>query len=137
MVREIVRDTIFLQQKSEPAGKEDRGVITDLVDTLLANADRCVGLAANMIGYNKTVLAAVIGGKITVMINPVITDRSSAVYDTEEGCLSLAGLRKVKRHRIITVEYLDKSFKKKKGTYRDFDAEIIQHEIDHFSGILI
>jgi len=137
MVREIVRDTLFLQQKSEPATRDDRGVVTDLADTLLANADRCVGLAANMIGYNKTILAAVLGGKITVMINPVITDRSAAEYETEEGCLSLSGVRKVKRSKIITVEYLDKSFKKKKATYRDFDAEIIQHEIDHFSGILI
>lgn len=137
MVREIVRDTVFLQQKSVPATRDDRGVITDLVDTLLANSDRCVGLAANMIGYNKTILAAVIGGKVTVMVNPVITDRSSSEYEAEEGCLSLTGARKVKRNKIISVEYLDKSFKKRKGTYRDFDAEIIQHEIDHFSGILI
>ena len=137
MVREIVRDTVFLQQKSVPATRDDRGVIADLVDTLLANSDRCVGLAANMIGYNKTILAAVIGGKVTVMVNPVITDRSSSEYEAEEGCLSLTGVRKVKRNKIISVEYLDKSFKKRKGTYRDFDAEIIQHEIDHFSGILI
>ena len=137
MVREIVRDTIFLRQRSEAATRDDREVITDLVDTLLANSDRCVGLAANMIGYNKTILAAVLGGKVTVMINPVITDRSASEYETEEGCLSLTGLRKVRRNKIITVEFLDKNFKKRKSTYRDFDAEIIQHEIDHFSGILI
>lgn len=137
MVREIVRDTVFLQLPSEPAGREDGQVIKDLIDTLAANADRCVGLAANMIGYRKTVLAAMIGGKPTVMVNPVITDRSSAAYTTEEGCLSLSGERTVTRNKIITVQYLDKNFKKRAGTFRDFEAQIIQHEIDHFSGKLI
>lgn len=137
MVREIVRDTIFLQQRSVPATADDREVITDLVDTLIANSDRCVGLAANMIGINKTILAAFLRGKVTVMVNPIIIDRSAAEYEAEEACLSLTGVRKVKRNKVITVEYLDKTFKKKKSTYRGFDAEIIQHEIDHFSGILI
>ena len=137
MVREIIKDTEFLKKKSEPASREDMQLIKDIADTLEANRELCVGLAANMIGESKTVLAAMIGGKVLVMVNPVITEHSSKYYETEEGCLSLTGVRPTKRYKIITVEYRDRSFKKKKAIFRDFEAQIIQHEIDHFEGILI
>ena len=137
MVREIVRDVLVLGRKSEPATKDDMQVVRDLLDTLAANSDRCVGLAANMIGVHKTILAAAIGGKHVAMINPKITDHSKDEYETEEGCLSLDGVRPVKRYSIITVEYLDSKFKRKKQTFRGFDAQIIQHEMDHFEGKII
>jgi len=137
MVREIVRDPVFLSQKSVKATKDDTQVIRDLLDTVTANADRCVGMAANMIGVNKTVLVALIGGKYQIMVNPVITDKSKAVYEAQEGCLSHIGERNVTRYKIITVEYLDSRFKKKKQTFKDFEAQIIQHEMDHFEGKLI
>ena len=137
MVREIVRDVLVLGRKSEPATKEDTAVVRDLLDTLAANSDRCVGMAANMIGIHKTILAAAIGGKAVAMVNPKITDHSKETYETEEGCLSLDGVRPVKRWEIITVEYLDHRFKKKKQIFRGFEAQIIQHEIDHFDGKII
>lgn len=137
MIKEIVTDPIFLAQKSEPATKDDTQTIRDLADTLAANSDRCVGMAANMIGVRKTILIAQIGKEHLIMINPKITARSKQTYEAEESCLSLDGSRKTIRHTIITVEYLDKRFKKKKQTFKDFEAQIIQHEIDHFSGIII
>lgn len=137
MIREIITDPIFLHQKSEPMTKDDRQVILDLQDTLKANADRCVGMAANMIGERKTALIAAIGGEHVIMINPKIVDKSKQSYEAEEGCLSLTGTRPVKRYNAITVEYLDKKFKRKKQTFKDFEAQIIQHEMDHFEGILI
>ena len=137
MVREIVRDVIFLKQKSENATEEDICIAQDLLETLKANADRCVGMAANMIGECKTIAAVLAGKEYLVLINPVITERSGREYETEEGCLSLTGKRPVKRHSIITVEYLDMKFKKKKRTFRNFDAQIVQHELDHFEGIII
>lgn len=137
MVREIVKDTNILSQVSAAAGKEDAPLFRDLADTLAACSDRCVGMAANMIGIHKTVLAAIIGNEIMIMINPVIIDKSKAVYEAAEGCLSLSGVRTVTRHRVITVEYLDRKFKRKRQTFKDRDAQIIQHEMDHFSGRLI
>lgn len=137
MVKPIITDMFFLAQKSEPMTKDDKAVITDLLDTIKANAERCVGMAGNMIGVNKTVLAALIGKEYVVMINPKITDKSKLTYETEEGCLSLEGVRPVKRYKAITVEYLDKNFKKKKQSFKDFEAQIIQHEMDHFDGIII
>ena len=137
MIREIVKDTFFLSQKSEPATRQDLPVIQDLLDTIRANADRCVGMAANMIGERKTILAAQIGKDYLVMINPKIVDHSKQCYETEESCLSLTGQRPVKRYSIIVVEYLDRKFKRKRQTFRDFEAQIIQHEMDHFEGILI
>lgn len=137
MVKEIVRDTFFLAQKSEPADKEDVQVIQDLLDTIKANADRCVGMAANMIGVRKTILVALIGNRYLIMVNPKIVAKSSQFYEIEEGCLSLNGQRKAKRYKSVTVEFLDRNFKKKKQTFKDFEAQIIQHEIDHFSGIII
>ena len=137
MVREIVKDIIFLRQKSEPATKDDVKIIRDLLDTVKANEDRCVGMAANMIGERKTILTALVGKEYIIMVNPVIVDRSKQFYETEESCLSLTGERTAKRYKAITVEYLDRKFKKKKQTFRDFEAQIIQHEMDHFDGIII
>lgn len=137
MIKPIVKDPIFLRMKSSPAGENDLQTAQDLLDTLNANHERCVGMAANMIGINKTILAANLSGKNTVMINPEITSHSVEYYEAEEGCLSLNGTRTAKRYKKITVSYLDMKMKKKTGTFRDFEAQIIQHEIDHFSGILV
>ena len=137
MVKDIVRDEAVLAGKSEPATKADMQTVRDLLDTVKANEERCVGMAANMIGVHKTILVALIGDEYTAMINPKIVDRSKDTYETEEGCLSLSGVRPVTRNRIITVEYMDKKFKRRREIFRDFEAEIIQHEIDHFSGIII
>ena len=137
MIREIVKDTFFLSQKSEPATRQDQPVIQDLLDTVRANADRCVGMAANMIGERKTILVAQAGKDYLVMVNPKIVDHSKQCYETEESCLSLTGQRPVKRYSVIVVEYLDRKFKRKKQTFRDFEAQIIQHEVDHCDGILI
>ena len=137
VIKEIVRDEAVLSIKSEPATRDDMQTVRDLLDTVKANEERCVGMAANMIGVHKTILVALIGDEYVAMINPKILDKSKETYDTEEGCLSLTGVRSVTRHKIITVEYLDKKFKRRRGIFRDFEAEIIQHEIDHFSGIII
>lgn len=136
MVKEIVKDVMFLSQKAEKATKKDKYIATDLLDTLKANKDRCVGLAANMIGYNKSIICVSGGLYNFVMINPIITNRSGE-YQTEEGCLSLIGERKCKRYKEIEVDYLDMNFNKQHGKYTEFVAEIIQHEIDHTNGIII
>ena len=136
MVKKIVRDPFFLQQKSEEATESDKKVVTDLLDTLEANKDRCVGMAANMIGVRKRVIVVAAGPFVFPMINPVITKKSGE-YQTEESCLSLEGVRPCTRYKEIEVDYLDQNFKPKHGTYKDFTAQIIQHEIDHFNGILI
>lgn len=136
MVKEIVKDVMFLSQKAEKATEKDKYIAKDLLDTLKANKDRCVGLAANMIGYNKSIICVSGGFYDFVMINPVIT-KESGEYQTEEGCLSLIGERKCKRYNEIEVEYLDINFTKQHRKYTGFVAEIIQHEIDHTNGIII
>lgn len=136
MIRPIVRDPMFLSQPSTEATLMDAQVITDLIDTLQANADRCVGLASNMIGVRKRILVFSMGIAPIPMLNPKILRRSGA-YETEEGCLSLDGQRKVTRYEEIEVEYLDRNFAKKKQVFKGFTAQIIQHEMDHFEGILI
>lgn len=136
MVKEIVKDVMFLSQKAEKATEKDKYIATDLLDTLKANKDRCVGLAANMIGYNKSIICVSGGLYNFVMINPIITNKSGE-YQTEEGCLSLIGERKCKRYKEIEVDYLDVKFNKQHGKYTEFVAEIIQHEIDHTNGIII
>lgn len=136
MVKKIVRDPMFLQQKSEPATEADKQVIADLLDTLQDNRERCVGMAANMIGVKKRIIVVAAGPFSFPMINPVITKKSGK-YETEESCLSLDGVRPCTRYKEIEVDYLDQSFKPKHGKYTDFTAQIIQHEIDHFDGILI
>ena len=136
MIRPICKDTIILGKKSVPATKADRLVIADLLDTLKANADRCVGMAANMIGVNKRIITFSVGTINIPMINPIIVKRIDP-YETEEGCLSLEGVRKATRYHSIDVEFLDRNFEKQKQTYTDFPAQVIQHEIDHCNGILI
>ena len=136
MVKQIVRDPMFLQQKSEPATEADKQVIVDLMDTLKANQDRCVGMAANMIGVKKQIIVVAAGPFIFPMINPVITKKIGK-YETEESCLSLEGARPCTRYKEIEVDYLDQEFKKQHGKYSGFTAQIIQHEIQHFSGELI
>ena len=136
MKRPIVHDPLFLAQKSEPATEADRQVIIDLVDTLRANLDRCVGMAANMIGEKKRIIVLCNNPMQIVMVNPQIIAKSGE-YETEEGCLSLAGTRKTKRYRKITVTYQDQTFRNKTASFEGFTAQIIQHEIDHCNGILI
>ena len=136
MIRQVVKDVLFLGQKSEPATKNDVAVIDDLVDTLRANLDDCVGMAANMIGVKKRILVFSLGNIIVPMVNPVIVKKENK-YETEESCLSLNGFRKTTRYEKIEVEYLDRNFKKHRDTFKGFTAQIIQHEIDHFEGIII
>ena len=136
MIKDIVRDPMFLMQKSEPATEADKQVVTDLMDTLRANLDRCVGMAANMIGVKKQIIVVAAGPMIFPMVNPVIT-RKTGMYKTEESCLSLEGVRPCTRYREIEVDYLDQDFNKRHGKYSGFTAQIIQHEIQHFSGELI
>lgn len=136
MVRPIVKDVFFLGQKSEPAGKEDVDVIRDLEDTLQANAEHCVGMAANMIGVKKRIIIVDAGFMRLVMLNPEITKKEGA-YEVEEGCLSLLGVRKTTRYEKIEVSYQDKNFQKKRQSFSGWTAQIIQHEIDHCNGIVI
>lgn len=136
MIRGIVRDEAFLSVPSEDADERDREVINDLVDTLHANRERCVGMAANMIGVNKNVIAVELGPISIVMINPRILKRSGE-YRTKEGCLSLDGERECVRYREIEIEYLDRTFKKRRECYSGVASEIIQHEMDHLRGIII
>ncbi|WP_326513915.1 peptide deformylase [Clostridium intestinale] len=136
MIKPIVKDVLFLGQKSEEATKNDIAVIDDLIDTLRANLENCVGLAGNMIGVKKRILVFTAGKLIVPMINPIILKKDNP-YETEESCLSLIGFRKTKRYEIIEVEYLDRSFKKQKQVFTGFVAQIIQHEMDHFEGIII
>ncbi len=136
MIKPIVRDAFFLSQKSEKATKTDLPVVQDLGDTLRANRERCVGMAANMIGYRKRIIIVAAGFADLIMINPVITEKSEA-YETEEGCLSLAGVRKTIRYNRITVRYLDKTFAEHTQAFSGYIAQIIQHECDHLEGILI
>ncbi|WP_249897660.1 peptide deformylase [Paenibacillus sp. PK3_47] len=126
----------ILSQKSAPATREDLQVLDDLLDTLRANADRCVGMAANMIGVNKRIIAFSIGPVNIGMINPVITKRTGP-YETEEGCLSLEGVRHTARYQSIEIEFLDRNFKQQKQVFTGFTAQIIQHEVDHCEGIII
>ena len=136
MVKPIVKDILFLGQKSVPATQLDMNVVNDLRDTLAANRERCVGMAANMIGVNKQIIAVNMGFMNVAMFNPKIVKRSGK-YETEEGCLSLTGVRKCTRYQEIEVEYQDMNFKKKREKYSGWTAQIIQHEIDHCDGILI
>ena len=137
MVRELMHDPLFLARKSEPAGEEDLPVARDLLDTLAAHRDTCVGLAANMIGVTKRIIVFDDQGTHTVMLNPEIV-RQSGEYETEEGCLSLlGGPRKTKRWRKIKVRYQTMEFQTRLKTYEGWTAQIIQHEIDHCNGILI
>ena len=136
LVRQIMRDPLFLAQKSVDATEADWQVVTDLLDTLRANLDRCVGMAANMIGVRKNIIVVAAGPFQFAMINPVIT-KKTGVFQTEEGCLSLDGVRPCTRYKEIEVDYLDQNFKRQHGRYSGWTAQIIQHEVDHCRGIVI
>ena len=136
MVKPIMRDVFFLNQKSEPAMKEDILTAVDLLDTLKAHEDGCVGMAANMIGVKKCIIAVNMGFLNVAMLNPKIVKKSGK-YETEEGCLSLEGVRKCTRYQEIEVEYEDMNFKKQRQKYSGWTAQIIQHECDHLEGIII
>lgn len=136
MVKPIMKDIFFLNQKASLATKEDRQVVQDLLDTLKAHEAECVGMAANMIGVNKRVIAINMGPINVPMINPVMVKQAQP-YQTEEGCLSLVGVRHTTRYQEIDLEYLDLDFKKQKGHYSGFVAQIIQHELDHCNGVVI
>ncbi len=136
MIKPIMRDMMFLSQPSEKATPADNQVITDLVDTLNAHLDGCVGMAANMIGVQKRIIVVRMGLISMPMVNPVIVSKSGE-YDAEEGCLSLLGLRKCKRYRDIEVSYQDVSFLPRRQKYSGWIAQIIQHEIDHCNGVII
>ena len=137
MVRELVHDPILLAQKSAPAGRGDLETAQDLLETLKAHRETCVGMAANMIGVQTCIIAFVDGDDYTVMFNPRIV-KSAGLYETEEGCLSLlGGPRKTKRYQKIKVEYQTDTFQTRLKTYEGWTAQIIQHEIDHCNGILI
>ena len=136
MVCEICRDEAFLAQKAEPAAAEDIGTARDLLDTLIAHKDGCVGMAANMIGVNKRMIAFDNEGEYMVMLNPVIVKKSGA-YEAEEGCLSLNGTRKARRFKSIKVQWQNEKLQTRLKTFTGWTAEIIQHEIDHCEGVLI
>ncbi len=136
MIQEICKDERFLAQKAEPATPDDLPVAQDLIDTLTAHKDGCVGMAANMIGVNKRIIIFDNEGAYQVMFNPVIV-KQSGPYQTEEGCLSLTGRRPTKRWKSIKVQWQNETFQTRLKTFTGWTAEIIQHEIDHCDGILI
>ena len=136
MIREICRDETFLAQKAAPATADDLATAQDLLDTLTAHKDGCVGMAANMIGVCKRIIAFDNKGTYMVMFNPVIV-RQSGPYEAQEGCLSLTGVRKTKRFQTIKVQWQNGKFQTRIKTFTGWTAEIIQHEIDHCEGILI
>ena len=136
MIQEICKDERFLAQKAEPATPDDLPVAQDLIDTLTAHKDGCVGMAANMIGVNKRIIIFDNEGAYQVMFNPVIV-KQSGPYQTEEGCLSLSGRRPTKRWKSIKVQWQNETFQTRLKTFTGWTAEIIQHEIDHCDGILI
>ena len=136
MIRPIMKDIFFLNQRSEPATEADKQVAVDLLDTLKAHEEGCVGMAANMIGVNKRIIAFDNEGAYMVMFNPVIV-KQSGIYEAEEGCLSLTGTRRTKRFQTIKVQWQNEKFQTRLKTFTGWTAEIIQHEIDHCEGIII
>ncbi len=136
MIKPIVKDTFFLSQKSAPATRDDLHVGRDLQDTLEANRAGCVGMAANMIGVRKRVIIVNMGILDIVMFNPVLVKKDTP-YETEEGCLSLTGVRSTTRYQNIEVEYYDMNWKKQRQKLSGWTAQICQHELDHLEGILI
>lgn len=137
MIKELVHDPMFLAQKSELATEADTQIITDLLDTLRAHSDSCVGMAANMIGVKKNIIVVSVGFMQVAMVNVKIISKKKP-YKTEEGCLSLlGGPRPCTRYDEIEVEYQDANFKLKKDKFTGWTAQIIQHELDHVNGVLI
>ena len=136
MIREINKDIILLAQPSATATPEDIGIAEDLLETLKAHKDGCVGMAANMIGELKRIIAFDNEGEYMVMYNPVILKKEKP-YETEEGCLSLTGVRKTKRWRTIKVQYQNEKMQIRMKTFTGWTTQIIQHEVDHLDGIII
>ena len=136
MIRDICKDETFLARRGETALPADLGIAQDLLDTLRAHKDGCVGMAANMIGVNKRIIAFDNEGTYTLMFNPVIV-KHAGPYEVEEGCLSLTGTRKAKRYQTIKVRWQNEAFQTRLKTFTGWTAEIIQHEIDHCDGIII
>ena len=136
MIQPIVKDPIFLGRKSREATAEDLPIAQDLLDTLAAHKDGCVGMAANMIGQAVRIIVFDNEGSYMVMLNPEIV-KCAGQYETEEGCLSLEGVRKTKRYRSIKVQYQNEKLQIRLKTFTGWTAQIIQHEIDHCNGILI
>ena len=136
MIRPIMRDVLFLGQRSEPATRDDLQIGKDLQDTLRANREKCVGMAANMIGVKKNIIIVNMGMIDVVMFNPVMIKKDTP-YETEEGCLSLDGVRKTTRYQNIEVEYYDFSWKKQRQKLSGWPAQICQHEMDHLEGKII
>ena len=136
MIREINKDIILLAQPSVTATAEDTGIAQDLLETLMAHKDGCVGMAANMIGELKRIIAFDNEGEYMVMYNPVILKKEKP-FETEEGCLSLTGVRKTKRYRVIKVQYQNEKMQIRMKTFTGWTAQIIQHEVDHLDGIII
>lgn len=136
MIKNIVKGKHIFSRKAKSATEADKQVVTDLIDTLRANREICVGMAANMIGVNKSIIVVAAGPFQFAMVNPVITKKSRE-YKTEEGCLSLDGVRSCIRYEEIEVDYLDSNFKPQHGKYSGFTAQIIQHEVDHCNGVVI
>lgn len=136
MIKPIMKDVFFLNQKSEPATPADKQVAQDLADTLAAHKAGCVGMAANMIGVKKNIIVVDIGFMNMVMYNPRIVAKSGP-FEAEEGCLSLVGVRKTTRYKDIEVVYQDVNFKQQKQKFSGWTAQIIQHECDHLAGIII
>lgn len=131
-----MRTIEFLKQPSAPATKDDLSVAQDLIDTLKAHKDECVGMAANMIGELKRIIAFEESGKYTVMFNPRLL-KADGTFKAEEGCLSLVGVREAKRYRSVKVEFENEQFQTRIKTYKGWTAQIIQHEMDHLEGIII
>ena len=136
MIREICKDEFFLSQKAEPATADDLSVAQDLLDTLAAHKDGCVGMAANMIGISKRIIAIDHDGEYMVMFNPEIIKKSQP-YDAEEGCLSLIGTRRARRWKSIKVRWQNRDFQVRIKTFTGWTAQIIQHEIGHCEGVII
>ena len=136
MIRPIMKDIFFLNQRSEPATEADKQVAVDLLDTLKAHEEGCVGMAANMIGVRRRIIAFDNEGSYMVMFNPEIVKKSGA-YEAEEGCLSLTGTRKTRRWQSIKVQYQNEKMQIRLKTFTGWTAQIIQHEIDHCEGIII
>ncbi len=136
MIRPIIRDVLFLGQKSDAAVPSDGAVGRDLRDTLAANRERCVGMAANMIGVRKRVIIVSMGPMDMVMYNPQIVRRDGP-YEAEEGCLSLDGKRRAKRYQNIEVAWLDDGWKPRRQRFSGWIAQVIQHEVDHLEGVII
>ncbi|ORT98837.1 Peptide deformylase [Anaerovibrio sp. JC8] len=137
MVKEIMKDLLFLGHKAETATKEDIAIAKDLLDTLAAHREHCVGMAANMIGERKAIIAIAEGEILTAILNPVLVKNSPRTYKATEGCLSIPGEREVERHEWVEVKYRDINWNREKRKFTGFEAEIIQHELDHLEGKLV